>query len=156
MALICRFDSQFDESGKPRIPLLRTEGAGRDTSQRKLKVIVVDDERIIAETLADILNGEGCDATAVSSGLAAVELAREILPDAVISDVAMPDMNGIEAVQLIRAFLPECRIVLFSGHASTADLLKQARAEGNVFELLTKPVRPDALLSLLGLLKPKQ
>jgi CheY-like chemotaxis protein len=156
MALICRFDSQFDESGKPKIPLWGTGSAGRDTSQRKLKVIVVDDERMIAETLADILNGEGCDATAVSSGLAAVELAREILPDAVISDVAMPDMNGIEAVQRIRAFLPECRIVLFSGHASTADLLKQARAEGNVFELLTKPVRPAALLSLLGLLKPKQ
>jgi CheY-like chemotaxis protein len=158
MTILCRFDFHFDESGKPMFPPIpgHAESAGRETSRKKLKVIVVDDEPVIANSLADILNGEGCETVALSSGAAAVELARQIQPDVVISDVAMPDMNGIETVQRIRAFLPDCRIVLFSGHASTADLLMQARAEGNVFELLTKPVRPAALLSLLGLLPPKQ
>ncbi len=158
MTILCRVDSHSDEFGRPKFPLWanETEGAGGKISRKKLKVIVVDDEPVIAESLADILNGEGCETIAVSSGAAAVELARHIQPDVVISDVAMPDMNGIETVQRIRAFLPDCRIVLFSGHASTADLLKQARAEGNVFELLTKPVRPAALISLLGLREPKQ
>lgn len=118
--------------------------------RKKLKVIVVDDEPVIAESLADILEGEECEAFALSSGAAAIELARQIGPDVVISDVAMPDMNGIETVRRIREFLPDCRIVLFSGHASTADLLKRAHAEGATFELLTKPVRPGALISLRG------
>jgi CheY-like chemotaxis protein len=156
MTIFCRFDSHSDGPRDPNFPVWEADSAGHATSRRKLKVLVVDDERVIAETLAEILNGEGCEAIALSSGFAAIELAREILPDVVVSDVAMPDINGIETVQRIRAFLPECRIVLFSGHASTADLLKQARAKGNSFELLTKPVRPAALLSLLGLIKPEQ
>lgn len=154
---ICRVDSN-QESGSPKLEILAStiESGERETSGRTLRVIVVDDERVIAESLADILSGEGCEAVAVTSGVEAINLAKKIEPHVVISDVAMPDMNGIETVQQIRAFLPECRIVLFSGHASTADLLKQARAEGNEFELLTKPVRPAALLSLLGLSRSNQ
>lgn len=59
-------------------------------------MIVVDDERVIAESLADILRGEGCEAVAVTSGVEAVDLAKKIQPHVVISDVAMPDVNGIE------------------------------------------------------------
>lgn len=55
----------------------------------------------------DIPNGEGYDAIGFTSGVAAVELARRIQPDVIISDVAMPDMNGIETVQRIRVFLPD-------------------------------------------------
>jgi CheY-like chemotaxis protein len=157
MRVFYRLNSRFDDAASSKYPIWAKPGksgeAGRP--EKKLKVIVVDDERVIAETLADILSGQGCEAVALSSGIAAIEVAREIMPDVVISDVAMPEMNGIETVQRIRAFLPECRVVLFSGHAATADLLKQARAEGDTFELLTKPVKPAALLSLLGLLDPE-
>jgi CheY-like chemotaxis protein len=150
-------NSRCDERGNSSFQPFANEAENRgQEASKKLKVIVVDDEPVIAETLANILNGEGCDSVAVSNGADAINSARKIQPDVVISDVAMPDMNGIETVQLIRGFLPDCRIVLFSGHASTSDLLKQARAEGNVFELLTKPVKPAALLALLGLPEPKQ
>jgi CheY-like chemotaxis protein len=115
----------------------------------KPRVLVVDDERVIADTLAIILNQHGYDASAVYTGTSAVERARALRPDLIISDVIMPDMNGIEAAIHIRDFLPSCKILLFSGQAATADLLESARAQGHEFEILAKPVHPQDLLAKL-------
>ncbi len=115
----------------------------------KPKVLVADDEKVIADTLAIILNQNGYDASAVYTGTAAVERARSIRPDLVISDVIMPDMNGIDAAIKIRSFLPGCKILLFSGQAATADLLEDARKHGHEFEILAKPVHPQDLLQKL-------
>jgi CheY-like chemotaxis protein len=112
---------------------------------KKPRVLVVDDEQVIADTLAKILDLNGYDASAVYTGTAAVESARSLKPDLVISDVIMPDMNGIEAAISIRGFLPSCKILLFSGQAATADLLENARAQGHEFEILAKPVHPSDL-----------
>ena len=120
-----------------------------ETNRVKPKVLVVDDERVIADTLAIILNQHGFDASAVYTGTGAVEQARVLHPDLIISDVIMPDMNGIEAAINIRRFLPECKILLFSGQAATADLLESARAKGHEFEILAKPVHPQDLLAKL-------
>ena len=116
---------------------------------KKPRVLVVDDEQVIADTLAKILDLNGYDASAVYTGTAAVESARSLQPDLVISDVIMPDMNGIEAAISIRGFLPSCKILLFSGQAATADLLENARAQGHEFEILAKPVHPADLLAKL-------
>jgi len=116
---------------------------------KKPRVLVVDDEQVIADTLAKILDINGYEASAVYSGTAAVESARELRPDLVISDVIMQDMNGIEAAIHIRGFLPSCKILLFSGQAATADLLESARAQGHEFEILAKPVHPADLLAKL-------
>ena len=113
------------------------------------KVLVVDDEQIIADTLAKILELNGYDASAVYTGTSAVDTARTTQPDLIISDVIMPDMNGIEAAIRIREFLPDCKILLFSGQAATADLLESARVKGHEFEILAKPVHPADLLAKL-------
>lgn len=118
-------------------------------ASKKPRVLVVDDEHVIADTLAKILDLNGYDASAVYTGTAAVESARKLRPDLVISDVIMPDMNGIEAAISIRGFLPSCKILLFSGQAATADLLENARAHGHEFEILAKPVHPADLLAKL-------
>jgi len=114
-----------------------------------VKIIVVDDEPIIADTLVNILTGEGHDALAVSHGESAVKWAKLVLPDAVISDVIMPGMNGIETAKAIMQSLPNCRIILFSGQTASVDLLAQARAEGYAFEVLAKPINPEKLLEKL-------
>jgi CheY-like chemotaxis protein len=121
----------------------------KDGQSIKPKVLVVDDERVIADTLAIILNQSGFDASAVYTGTDAVEKARANKPDLIISDVIMPDMNGIEAAIRIRQILPQCKILLFSGQAATADLLEKARLEGHEFEILAKPVHPQDLLAKL-------
>jgi CheY-like chemotaxis protein len=115
----------------------------------KPKVLVVDDERVIADTLAMILNQSGFDARAVYSGEKAVEMASSFAPDMLITDVIMADLNGIDAAIMVRALLPKIKILLFSGQAATADLLEQARAKGYEFEILAKPVHPQDLLSRL-------
>jgi CheY-like chemotaxis protein len=116
---------------------------------KRPKVLVVDDEQVIADTLAKILDINGYEASAVYSGIAAVESARNLRPDLIISDVIMQDMDGIEAAIHIRDFLPGCKILLFSGQAATADLLENARAQGHDFEILAKPVHPSELLAKL-------
>jgi CheY-like chemotaxis protein len=114
-----------------------------------VKIIVVDDEPIIADTLVNILQGEGHDALAVSHGESAIKWAKLVLPDAIISDVIMPGMDGIETAKAIMKVLPQCRIILFSGQAASVDLLAKARAEGYIFEVLPKPINPDKLLEKL-------
>jgi DNA-binding NtrC family response regulator len=115
-----------------------------------MQIIVVDDEPVIADTLVDILNGEGYRAVAVSDGASAIKWAAMIKPDAVISDVMMPDLNGIDTAKEILKVLPQCRIILFSGHAASTELLNKARMDGFEFEVLAKPVNPDHLLSMLA------
>lgn len=115
----------------------------------KPKILVADDERVIADTLSMILNQSGFDARAVYSGENALELARTFAPDMLISDVIMADLNGIDAAIRIRALLPAIKILLFSGQAATADLLEKARTQGYEFEILAKPVHPQDLLTRL-------
>ena len=115
----------------------------------KLRVLVVDDEKVIAATLAMILNKAGYNASAAYTGNQAVDLARSEKPDLIITDVIMPDMNGIEAAIHIREFLPACKILLFSGQAATVDLLEDARVHGHEFEILAKPIHPGDLLAKL-------
>jgi CheY-like chemotaxis protein len=117
--------------------------------ETKLKILVADDERVIADTLVIILNQAGFEASAAYSGRKALELAETLKPDMLISDVIMPDLSGIDAAITIRAKLPSCKILLFSGQAATADLLDKARAQGHEFEILAKPVHPQDLLAKL-------
>jgi len=113
------------------------------------RVLVADDEQVIANTLATILTRSGFDARATYSGETAVEMAAEWKPNMLISDVIMNGITGIEAAIQVRALLPECKILLFSGQAATADLLEKARAQGHEFEILAKPVHPTDLLAKL-------
>lgn len=116
---------------------------------RKLRVIVIDDETLIAETVAEILRQEGFEAVAVSAGRSAVELAKTWLPDIVLSDVIMPGQNGIETGVRIRELVPSCKVILFSGQAATVDLLEDARRHGHHFEILAKPIKPEQLISII-------
>jgi CheY-like chemotaxis protein len=119
------------------------------TNTAKPKVLVADDEQVIANTLAIILNQAGFEARAVFSGEDAVKLLDTFQPDMLISDVIMSEMTGIEAAIITRAKLPNCKILLFSGQAATADLLEKAREQGHEFEILAKPVHPTDLLAKL-------
>jgi CheY-like chemotaxis protein len=118
-------------------------------SERYL-VFVVDDEWIIASTLAAILQQNGYESVYFTQPLAALEAARFEAPVLLISDVMMPEMSGVELAIQLKAISPGCKILLFSGQASTADLLHRASEQGHEFELLSKPVHPTELLKRIG------
>jgi len=115
----------------------------------KPRVLVADDEQVIANTLAIILNQAGFEARAVYSGEMVIEALESFQPNMLISDVIMTGMTGIEAAIAVRKKMPGCKVLLFSGQAATADLLEKARADGHEFEILAKPVHPTDLLAKL-------
>jgi CheY-like chemotaxis protein len=114
------------------------------------RVLVVDNERIIADTLVLILSLEGFEAIAAYNGEDAVEAAIAFRPDVLITDVFMERMNGIEASLQISAILPLCRVILFSGNTETANLLQEAEAHGYRFEIVAKPVHPSDFFDRLS------
>ena len=112
-------------------------------------VFVVDDEKIIATTIAAILEASGFTAQAFFDPLEALRAAETRCPDIMLTDVVMPQLNGIDLGIQFKAMYPQCRILLFSGQAATADLLDRARVQGHEFEILAKPVHPQDLLARL-------
>jgi CheY-like chemotaxis protein len=115
-------------------------------------VFVVDDEDVIASSLAAILKMNGYSATSFTSPLEALAAARSKAPDLLISDVEMPGLSGVDLAIQIKAECPDCKILLFSGQASTGDLLEDAHSRGHHFELLQKPVPPSVILRSIGAL----
>jgi CheY-like chemotaxis protein len=108
---------------------------------------VVDDEPIIASTLATILNLSGFSATGFESAEAAIQAAESQCPDLLIADVVMPGMNGIDLAIRFKSYFPDCKTLLFSGQLVTNDLLSAASSEGHKFPILAKPVHPTELLA---------
>ena len=76
----------------------------------------------------------------------AAEAARVEKPDFLLTDVMMPKLNGIELALKVKELNPRCCVLLFSGQASTSDLLARASEEGHCFDVLAKPVHPLELL----------
>jgi CheY-like chemotaxis protein len=112
-------------------------------------VLVADDEWLIADSLAMILNKSGFQATPVYSGEEAVGAAMELKPDYLVSDVCMCGMTGIEAAAQIRDIFPECKVILRSGNAVAVELVEAASAAGPIFGFLEKPFHPTVLLRQL-------
>ncbi len=115
-------------------------------TKEKSRVFVVDDELIIASTLATILRMNGFDALSFTHPQAALQAAQEKVPDLLISDVIMPGITGVDLAILMLKLRPSCKILLFSGQAATANLLEAARLRGYDFELLAKPIHPAEFL----------
>jgi CheY-like chemotaxis protein len=113
------------------------------------RVLIADDEKVIADTLAMILNYSGFEALPVYSCVKALEVASSFRPDMLISDVIMSELNGIEAAVRIKALLPDIRVFLLSGQTAMAELLEKENAANYGFEVLTKPVHPQELIGKL-------
>jgi len=132
----------------PVVPL--TEVAKQDVVVLPIKdapvVLIVDDERIIADTLSIILTRAGFVTMTAYNGASALRMANQISPALLISDVVMPGISGVELAIMLTQSIPDLKVLLFSGQASTVDLLEKARHGGYHFTALTKPVHPTDML----------
>jgi two-component system OmpR family response regulator len=138
--------TQTAPTGAPsRAPLTRPDGS-------PLRVLAVDDEFSITELLSMALRYEGWDVRTASDGSEAVRVAREFRPDAVILDVMLPDMEGLEVLRRLRADSPLLPVIFLTARDGVADRIAGLTAGGD--DYVTKPFSLEEVAARLrGLLR---
>lgn len=139
----------YGEPPEGRIRPIRDENDPAEPQAGRSKILVVDDQKLIADTLAEILVNAGFDAVAAYDGWQALEVASRFHPDWLLSDVLMPRMNGVELAIAIRQKHPAATILLFSGQAGISEILQEGQQKGYAFELIPKPIHPLRLIERL-------
>lgn len=114
------------------------------------KILIIDDDHGIADTLALIFSTQNYAARVAYSAEEAIELIAECPPDLAIVDVMLPQMNGIDLAIVLKANYPACRTLLFSGQPDTSRLVEEALKKGHKFEILAKPLPPAFLLETVA------
>jgi DNA-binding NtrC family response regulator len=122
---------------------------GKQARPTRPRVLVVDDEKLIADTCTKILDDAGFHAKSAYDGWKALEMVTEFQPDYLITDVLMPRMNGVDLAIAVSKMLPAVKVLLFSGQAGISGVLLEGRAQGYEFELIAKPIHPTKLIEHL-------
>src|ERR1700754_3175143 len=135
--------SAASEAG--RGPLRRPDGS-------PVRVLVVDDEVTLTELLSMALRYEGWEVRGAGEGLTAVRLAREFRPDAVVLDIMLPDIDGLEVLRRIHAESPEVPVLFLTAKDAVEDRIAGLTAGGD--DYVTKPFSLEELVARLrGLLR---
>jgi Response regulator containing CheY-like receiver, AAA-type ATPase, and DNA-binding domains len=114
-------------------------------SEKKLNILIADDEEGLRFSLASILEIEGYDVQTAGDGLEALELVKKNEFDIAFFDIRMPEMNGVEAFKRIKEISPETIVVMMTAYAMN-DLIKEAVKEG-AFACISKPFEIEDVLN---------
>ncbi len=106
-------------------------------------VLVVDDDKAVAESTAAALSSIGVRCRAAHGGRDAIELVRSGEVDVCVTDIVMPEMDGAQVVESLRASHPDVTVIVFSGH-EVSELMSKAAALG-AFACMRKPLTPGDL-----------
>jgi EAL domain-containing protein (putative c-di-GMP-specific phosphodiesterase class I) len=112
------------------------------------RVLVVDDDPVVTRSLARVLRGAGFEVETADSGAAAIEHVRRSTFDVVVSDITMPEMDGIELLRAIRAHDLDLPVLLLTGAPALESAI--GAVEYGAFKYLTKPAADDELISNVG------
>ena len=123
-----------------RAQLTRPDGSA-------LRVLVVDDEPSICELLSMALRYEGWDVRTAHNGTDAVRASREFRPDAVVLDVMLPDMDGLEVLRRLRADAPLVPVVFLTAKDALEDRIAGLTAGGD--DYVTKPFSLEEVIARL-------
>ncbi|HEY0263158.1 MAG TPA: response regulator [Granulicella sp.] len=117
------------------------------------RILVVDDERIVADTLRMIFSKHGFDVRARYDVDEALRCVKDFVPELVLCDISMPGRDGLELLQEVSRLLPECRLLVLTGnYANLGRVREQAMRLARPAGILTKPCQPDDLLREAGAL----
>lgn len=116
--------------------------------EQKLRILVVDDDRRMTHTIADILTLSGYEVSQAQSGPEALEMIRAQIFDCVLTDVKMPEMNGVELHRCLREIQPGLPVVLMTAYAADS-LIRQGLDEG-VVGVFDKPLNINQLLNFFA------
>jgi len=112
------------------------------------RVLVVEDEAYVRDSLLEILRARGFDVSAATSVDEALERLARAPVDAVLSDLKMPKKDGLELVRRMQALSPDVPVLILTGHGTVASAVECLRAGAT--DYILKPVEPDALELSLG------
>jgi PAS domain S-box-containing protein len=128
--------------------------AARPVRTRSLagrRILVVDDDSAVRDSIAEILRSEGAAVAEVGNGREAIERLRREGFDLVLSDVVMPEMDGYELFQAARREAPDTPVVLMTAFYYDQDhVIKRSRLEGLDGVIFKKPVNPERLVKTLA------
>jgi CheY-like chemotaxis protein len=111
------------------------------------RVLVVDDEQLVADTLTLVFRKSGFDAQTAYSADSAMKAARELQPDLLLCDITMPGKDGHALVDQINAEFPACRIIVLTGfYSNLKGVRDQASRLSRPVSVMTKPCQPADLL----------
>ncbi|MGA9376257.1 MAG: response regulator transcription factor [Mycobacterium sp.] len=119
---------------------------------KPVRVLVVDDEPVLAELVSMALRYEGWDIATAGDGATAIELARDNPPDVVVLDVMLPDMSGLDVLRRLRELEPGLPLLLLTAKDSVEDRIAGLTAGGD--DYVTKPFSiEEVVLRLRALLR---
>jgi two-component system OmpR family response regulator len=112
-----------------------------------VRVLVVDDEQMLADLLASALRYEGWDVTTAATGVKAVQAAQEIEPDVVVLDIMLPDFDGLEVMRRIRGRQPSVPVLFLTAKDAVEDRVSGLTAGGD--DYVTKPFSLEEVVARL-------
>ena len=142
----------MSDAAKPATGAARADRTDRRPDGSAVRVMVVDDEPCLAELMASVLRYEGWEVRTTGDGLSAVRTGREFRPDAVVLDVMLPDLGGLEVLRRLRTELPRMCVLFLSARDSVEDRIAGITAGAD--DYVTKPFSLEEVLARLrGLLR---
>lgn len=119
----------------------------------KHKILVVDDEQSVADTLRIIFQKRGFECRAAYSGEEAIACTDEFCPELLLCDISMPGISGLEVVLRVTRKCPNCRVLLLTGHYTNLGYAREwAQTHPAPSRIMIKPVPPALLLEAAGAL----
>ncbi|MGZ3525753.1 MAG: UDP-3-O-acyl-N-acetylglucosamine deacetylase, partial [Thermodesulfobacteriota bacterium] len=108
------------------------------------KVLIVDDEESVVQSIAGVLEDEGFQVAKAKSGEEAIKVFQEGEPDVTLLDIWMPGMDGIEVLKRLKGIAPDCQVIMISGHATISTAMTSVKL--GAFDFIEKPLSLDVLL----------
>jgi DNA-binding response OmpR family regulator len=113
----------------------------------KPRILIVDDDRLVADTLCMVFQVNGFESEARYSAREGFERAQTFAPALILCDVTMPEESGLQFAVRVQDAMPETRMLMLTAYSSNvADVRAQSRRLKRPLHLLSKPCRPDDLL----------
>ncbi len=129
---------------------LLAQGLQPEWGENRALILIVDEDPVIADTIADMLQNSGFCAMAAYGAWAAFDFASIVPPDLMIIDVRLPDLRGLELAMIMEKGYPHCRVLLLADRGAAAEIEKLNR-EGHRFPILMKTKNSkDLLFALAG------
>ena len=111
------------------------------------RVLIVDDERVLRESLCEWLREEGYEVRAAENAMAALRIISEHAPQVAVVDIKMPGMDGVTLLKKLREIAPDLPVIMITAHGTIENAV-QSMKEG-AYDFITKPFPPEKLSNLL-------